>query len=271
MISFPNAKVNLGLHITQKRSDGYHNIETIFYPVPWCDVLEIIVGGDKPFDISMSGLEVNVSLENNLCYKAWKLISENHQLPPLKVHLHKIIPMGAGLGGGSSDAAFVLKMINELCELNLSNLHLREMAAQLGSDCPFFIFNEPMMASGRGEILNPLNISLKNYQILIVMPALTVGTSEAYSWISPQQPKNKLSEIISQPINEWQKLLINDFEEPVFEHHSAIEKIKNKLIESGAIYTSMSGSGAAVFGIFKTLPEKEITIDNCTIFRGELN
>ena len=268
MISFPNAKVNLGLHITQKRPDGYHNLESIFYPVPWCDALEIIIGEDQPFEITFSGLAISGSIENNLCYKAWKLISAHHKLPPLKVHLHKIIPMGAGLGGGSSDAAFMLKMINTLCELNLSDNYLLQYAEQLGSDCPFFIRNQPALATGKGEILNDVSVSLKGYQLLIIMPPLTVGTSEAYALITPQPPANKLNEIISMPVNEWQQQLINDFEKPVFALHPSIEKIKKQLTEAGAIYTAMSGSGAAVFGIFKTAPF--VQFENVTMFTALL-
>jgi 4-diphosphocytidyl-2-C-methyl-D-erythritol kinase len=270
MISFPNAKINLGLLITEKRPDGFHNLETVFYPVPWTDILEVIIGDGAPFEMTMSGLAVNGSLESNLCYKAWKLLATAHNLPPLKAHLHKIIPMGAGLGGGSSDASFMLKMINSVCELHLNDQYLADLATQLGSDCPFFVHNQPMLATGRGEILEPISVSLADHQIIIVMPPLTVGTAEAYSWITPKPTVSSVKGVISQPISQWQSTLINDFENPVFAHYPAIKIIKQQLLDAGAIYASLSGSGAAVFGIFKTIPQEKIKFNNCQVFTGSL-
>lgn len=255
MISFPNAKINLGLQITSKRPDGYHELESIFYPVQWTDALELIEGGANSFDMSFSGLSVPGNIESNLCYKAWQLLKSDFTLPNLKAHLHKVIPMGAGLGGGSSDAAFMLKMINETCNLKISNKQLQQYAVQLGSDCPFFIENKPMIASGRGEILNEVNIDLKNWHIAIVMPPISIGTAEAYSWITPSLPTNDLRTTINLPIINWEGILINDFEEVVCNHHPKIAEIKQKLYDNGAVYSSMSGSGAAVYGIFNSLPD----------------
>ena len=250
MISFPHCKINLGLNVIQKREDGFHNIESIFYPVNWCDVLEIIEAGTKPFELTISGLEVKGDPEKNLCYKAWKLISQDFKLPNLSAYLHKVLPIGAGLGGGSSDAAFTLKMINELCNLGLSAEKLVEYAAQIGSDCAFFIHNKPMLATGKGEILVPFEVDLSNYKIVIAMPNVSVGTAEAYSWIKPKAPDCNLEVVLNSPIETWNQKLINDFEIPVIEHFPIIGEIKETFITNGAAYTSMSGSGAAVFAIF---------------------
>jgi len=270
MISFPNAKINLGLHITSKRSDGYHKLESIFYPVQWTDALELIEGGTNSFEMSFSGLPVPGKLESNLCYKAWQLLKSDFSLPNLKAHLHKVIPMGAGLGGGSSDAAFMLKMINEICDLKISDQQLQKYAAQLGSDCPFFIENKPMIASGRGEILNEVKIDLSNYHIAIVMPPISVGTAEAYSWITPAIPINDLCTTINLPIENWKGILINDFEEVVCKHHPIIADIKQQLYNNGAVYSSMSGSGAAVFGIFNSLPDLKDFDSQINIFISKL-
>ncbi len=255
MISFPNAKINLGLHITSKRPDGYHELASIFYPVQWTDALELIEGGANSFEMSFSGLPVPGKLESNLCYKAWQLLKSDFTLPNLQAHLHKVIPMGAGLGGGSSDAAFMLKMINEVCYLKINNQQLQKYAAQLGSDCPFFIENKPMIATGRGEILNEVKIDLSKYHIAIVMPPISVGTAEAYSWITPTIPINNLLTTIQLPVQQWKDKLTNDFEKEVFKHKPIIAEIKQKLYDNGAEYSSMSGSGAAVFGIFNSLPD----------------
>lgn len=251
MISFPHCKINLGLHVIHKREDGFHNIESVFYPVNWCDVLEIMEVGSKPFDLTISGLEVKGDPEKNLCYKAWQLLSRDFKLPNLSCYLHKVLPMGAGLGGGSSDAAFTLKMINELCNFGLSTEKLMEYAAQLGSDCAFFIHNQPMLATGKGEILTPIEVNLSEFKLVIVMPNVSVGTAEAYSWIKPKALKNNLEDVLKGPIESWDLSLVNDFEAPVIEHYPIIGNIKEILKTSGAVYTSMSGSGAAVFALFE--------------------
>jgi 4-diphosphocytidyl-2-C-methyl-D-erythritol kinase len=255
MISFPNAKINLGLHITAKRQDGYHEIDSVFYPIGWTDALELIEGGNQDFTMSFSGIAISGDIHSNLCYKAWQLLKADFTLPNLQAHLHKVIPMGAGLGGGSSDAAFMLKLINNVCDLKISNQQLMMYAAQLGSDCPFFIENKPMIASGRGEVLNNIEIDLTNYHIAIVMPPICVSTSAAYSWILPSIPSNDLLKTIQSPITNWKNNLVNDFENVVCKHHPIIANIKQQLYDKGAIYASMSGSGAAVFGVFKSLPD----------------
>ena len=265
MISFPHCKVNLGLHVTERRNDGFHNLETIFYPVKWTDILELTEGGKDAFNLNISGLPVNGELQTNLLYKAWAIVNAEYPLPAISVHLHKILPMGAGLGGGSSDAAFMLKMLNEHFKLAISTSKLTEMAAKLGSDCAFFIEETPKIATGRGEILSPISVDLSPYTIVIVMPPTTVGTAEAYSWITPKQPTASLKSIIEKPIHEWKNNLINDFEEPVMQHRPIIRTIKNQLYERGAIYASMSGSGAAVFGIFEKDHKPEFDFENCII------
>lgn len=269
MIVFPHCKINLGLHVVRKRADGYHDIETIFYPVFWKDILETNEGIKDDFDMEISGLNINGDLNSNLIYKAWKVIKADYNLPPLQVHLHKIIPMGAGLGGGSSDAAFMLKLLNLMFNLGISHEKLREYAARLGSDCPFFIESKPSLATGRGEILSPVSIDLSNYQIVVVMPQhISVGTADAYSWVTPSEAATPLIELIKQPINEWKNSLINDFETPVIKHYPRIGEIKNQLYQAGAHYASMSGSGAAVFGIFDKNAGHDFDFDDCTVWKG---
>ncbi len=255
MISFPTTKINLGLQITAKRSDGYHEIESVFYPIAWTDALELIEGGSQDFEMTFSGVPVPGDLNSNLCYKAWQLLKADFSLPNLQAHLHKVIPMGAGLGGGSSDAAFMLKLINNVCELKISNQQLMIYASLLGSDCPFFIENKPMIATSRGEVLNNIEIDLSNYHIAIIMPPISVSTRDAYSWIIPATPSINLSTTIQSPIANWKGTLINDFENVVCKHHPIIANIKQQLFDNGAIYSSMSGSGAAVYGIFKSYPD----------------
>ncbi|MFM2156184.1 MAG: hypothetical protein RL516_933 [Bacteroidota bacterium] len=255
--------------MVRKRTDGFHDIETIFYPVFWKDILEINEGIKDDFDMEISGLTIHGDLHSNLIYKAWKLIKDDYNLPPIQVHFHKILPMGAGLGGGSSDAAFMLKLLNSKFNLGISTEKLTKYAAQLGSDCPFFIESKPSLATGRGEKLTPISIDLSNYQIVIVMPQhISVGTAEAYSWVTPQQPKLSISDIIQLPIEKWKNNLINDFEAPVIKHHPRIGEIKNELYSAGAHYSSMSGSGAAVFGIFDKGISLDLDFEDCKVWKG---
>ena len=255
MIAFPNCKINLGVNIIRKREDGFHDLETIFLPVPFTDVLEII-SSDKT-ELTVTGLPVNAT--ENLCIKAYNLLQQKFpELPPVKMHLHKVVPMGAGLGGGSSDASFILNMLTEKFELNINPEELRDIALQLGSDCPFFLINKPCFATGRGEILEPLDLDLTNYKILIINPGIHIDTTWAFSKIIPEERKKSIKEIIAQPIETWKEELQNDFEIPVFAEYPEIEKLKNDLYELGATYASLSGSGSSVFGLFK----KEINIDN---------
>jgi len=258
MLSFPNCKINLGLNILCKREDGFHDLETIFYPLPVTDVLEIIKNPDqdKEVDFSSSGLTIDGKEENNLCIKAWHLLKRDRPaLPSIKLHLHKAIPMGAGLGGGSSDGAFTLKMLNEKFELGLATEQLMHYAAELGSDGPFFILNQPAFASGRGEQLEPIELDLSNYHIVLVNPGIHVNTGLAFSQLIPGLPQKSIRDIIKQPVSSWKDELVNDFERPVMQQYPAIQKIKDELYKKGALYASMSGSGSTVYGIFGELPD----------------
>ncbi|MBE7169816.1 MAG: 4-(cytidine 5'-diphospho)-2-C-methyl-D-erythritol kinase [Williamsia sp.] len=260
MIVFPNCKINLGLSILGKRADGFHDLETCFYPLPLTDVLEIIPArSDDPFNapsplFSASGLTVAGDPQQNLSVKAYHLLKEGFPLlPPIKMHLHKLIPMGAGLGGGSADGAFTLRLLNDLFDLQLTANQLIQYASRLGSDCPFFVVNKPCLAKGRGEILEETNLNLEEYGFLVVCPDIHVNTGWAFSQLSPQLPLNHpmpVQEAIRQPLETWKEILVNDFEKPVFQQFPEIREIKDRLYEQGALYASMSGSGSSLFGIF---------------------
>ncbi len=255
MVLFPNCKINLGLHVTARRPDGFHELETVFYPVPWCDALELIASEEPGVRLFSSGIPVHGDPANNLVARAYHLLSQDRVLPGAEFHLHKVIPMGAGLGGGSSDAAFALKLMNEVYGLGLKTDELKRQAAVLGSDCAFFIDSAPAYATGRGEQLSPIDCSLKGWHILVVVPEIHVGTAEAYSWISPAKPEFDLRAIISEDPSTWKNRLKNDFEAAVCKHHPQIAGIKESMYNAGAVYASMSGSGSAVFGIFKEVPD----------------
>nr|MCU0402653.1 4-(cytidine 5'-diphospho)-2-C-methyl-D-erythritol kinase [Algoriphagus sp.] len=232
MISFPNAKINLGLHITSKRKDGYHEIETCMVPIPLYDALEIIL--DKKPSWNSSGLDIPGEAKDNLILKAEKLLKKDFQgLPALSIHLHKNIPMGAGLGGGSADGAFALKLMN-----NLFDLHLDDFFFELGSDCPFFIENTPKIARGRGEILEPIDLSLKGSYLVLINPGIHVGTKEAYSCVTPSPPKVRLEEVLADR-SRWKAELVNDFEASIFKNHPTIAAIKEKMYSEGASYAAM--------------------------------
>ncbi|MEI6266079.1 MAG: 4-(cytidine 5'-diphospho)-2-C-methyl-D-erythritol kinase [Sphingobacteriia bacterium] len=249
MVQFPNCKINLGLHITSKRADGFHNIETVFYPVGLKDILEMIVSNQ--FEFSSTGIAIPGDASNNLCIKAYQLLKKDFpELPLIKMHLHKDIPMGAGLGGGSADGAFALELLNEKFRLNLSTEQLINYAAILGSDCPFFILNKPAFASGRGELLEPIALDLSAYTFVLVHPGIHVNTKWAFEQIQPRVPAISIKEIIQFPIVEWKLYLQNDFEAPIIKQHPEIAEIKSALYADGAIYASMSGSGSSVFGIY---------------------
>ncbi len=257
MLVFPNSKINLGLNITQKRADGFHNIETIFYPVSWRDALEVIENQDSNelFTFSQSGILIEGKKEDNLIYKAWQLLSEIKPIPAIKVHLHKNIPMGAGLGGGSADAAFFIELIDKKFCFNLSYGQKSSLAAKLGSDCSFFIKNSPVMATGRGDSFIDVNVDLGKYYILIVYPGIHSNTKEAYGNCIPKQPEKDLRSVIEKmPINQWKEHLKNDFEENLFIKYPQIKALKDTLYKAGAIYACMSGSGSSVFGIFDKKP-----------------
>jgi 4-diphosphocytidyl-2-C-methyl-D-erythritol kinase len=252
MISFPNAKINLGLLITEKRPDGFHNLETVFFPVEWSDVLEFAISDE--FRFTSSGIPISGNAESNLVVKAYRLFEEEFSLPTLKIHLHKNIPFGAGLGGGSSDAAFMLRMLNKTFELKLSDDELIAYAAKLGSDCPFFILNKPVFASGRGEIMNIINMTLNGHFLLLVKPPIEVSTAKAFQNIVPKKSDRPLTDLLSLPVSDWKEKLVNQFEGSVFQQYPEIKSVKDTLYELGAIYASMSGSGSCVFGIFNELP-----------------
>lgn len=258
MIIFPNAKINLGLNIISRRDDGFHNIETIFYPVGIKDALEIVEADE--FLFSTSGIPVSGNPEENLCVKAWNLISADHKLPEVHMHLHKQIPIGAGLGGGSADGAFCIRLINDKFKLGLSREAMEDYARRLGSDCAFFIRNEPVLASGKGDIFRDIHLDLKPYFLVLVMPQVHVNTAEAYRGINLNQNSFALADLPALPIEKWRPVLENAFEETIFNNHRVIKNLKEDLYKNGALYASMSGSGASVYGIFKneiSLPELE--------------
>lgn len=275
MITFPNAKINLGLNIVEKRPDGYHNLETIFYPVPVEDALEVNIlnESNEKFRLHQAGLEIEGEAENNLVVKAYKLLDAEFNLPPVDIHLFKHIPSGAGLGGGSSDAAYMLKLLNEKFNLELTNETLEEYAARLGADCAFFIRNTPTYAEGIGNIFSPISLSLKGYQIVLVKPDIFVSTREAFAQIKPHRQTVPLKEVIKYPMEEWRELMVNDFEESVFPQFPGIKEIKEKLYKQGAIYAAMTGSGSSIFGLFK--PEDTKTAEEnfgkkAFVYRGVL-
>ena len=248
MITFPNAKINIGLNITEKRKDGYHNLETIFYPIDLCDALEFVVDDTTKF--ACSGLEIEGNPDNNLFIKAYNLLKEEFNLPCLNIHLLKTIPMGAGLGGGSADAAFMLKMLNDEFSLGLSSEDLQMRAAKVGADCAFFIENKPTLAKGIGNIFEPTYVDLSGYHIVLVKPNVHISTAEAYGGCKPQRWTTPLEEAIKQPITEWKDCIFNDFEKTVFIAHPELAEIKAMLYKKGAIYAAMSGSGSTIYGIF---------------------
>jgi 4-diphosphocytidyl-2-C-methyl-D-erythritol kinase len=265
MICFPSCKINLGLRITQKRADGFHALETVFYPITLTDALEIIIEPETsaaPLTFTSSGLTINGDPSDNLCYKAYYLLKKDYpSIPNIKMHLHKTIPMGAGLGGGSSDGAFTLVTLNQLFNLQLSEQALLDYALQLGSDCPFFILNTSTFATGRGEILTPTSLDLKGYSIVIVNPGIAISTKLAFSLITPKAPDNNLLAVIQQPITTWKDELINDFEEPIFNSFPELANIKETLYQKGAIYASMTGTGSTVYGIFPTSMMDALSFD----------
>ncbi len=254
MIQFPNCKINLGLSILEKRTDGFHALETVFYPVALDDILEITTISGKQNELvefTSSGNPIPGDVSGNLCVKAYHLLKADFpQLSAVKIHLHKKIPIGAGLGGGSSDGAKALSILNDLFELKLSKEKLIHYAAQLGSDCPFFILNEACHATGRGEIMQPIPIHLSNYTIALLHPGIPISTGWAFQQITPTIKEKAIATIIQQPITTWENELINDFEIPVFSAHPSLSLIKNYLYDQGAIYASLSGSGSSIFGLF---------------------
>lgn len=270
---FPNAKINLGLNITSKRSDGYHNLETIFYPIPLEDALEVheAKNSNDKYKLYQSGNTIEGNVETNLVIKAYKLLDSIYSLPPLEIYLHKYIPSGAGLGGGSADAAFMLKLLNKKFSLEITTNKLEEYAASLGADCAFFIENKPTYAEGIGNIFSPISISLKDYQLYLIKPNVFVSTKDAFAYIKPQTPMHDLRETATLPIETWKELMVNDFEISVFKQHPILTDIKNELYNQGAIYAAMSGSGSSIFGIFDKVAElPTLDINSAFVFTSKL-
>ncbi len=249
MVVFPNAKINIGLNIISKREDGYHNIESCFYPIDFCDILEVLPA--EKFSFTSTGIPIPGSSNENLCLKAYELIKADFDIPTVQIHLHKIIPIGAGLGGGSSDASFTLKALNSLFELSLTEEQLENYAAELGSDCPFFIHNKPTLATGTGTTFQNIELDLSSYHIALVYPDIHVSTKEAYSGVMPKATDQPLIKLLSEPIDTWKGIVKNDFEQSVFSQYPTIEKAKQDLYTKGAIYASMTGSGSTVYGFFE--------------------
>jgi len=248
MINFPIAKINIGLNITARRPDGYHNLETVFYPVKLNDVLEVIESDELSFE--SSGLGIPGRVEDNLCVKAYHLMKKDHDLPLVKIHLHKHVPIGAGLGGGSADAGYFIRLLNQKFNLGLSSETMMGYARQLGADCAFFIESKPVFAFGKGDEFEPVTLDLSTYHIALVMPPVHVSTAEAYRGVKSAPVKRSLKELIQLPITEWRHHIKNDFEVSIFQNHPQIRGVKADLYKAGALYASMSGSGASVFGIF---------------------
>lgn len=256
MITFPIAKINLGLNVVERRPDGYHNLETVFYPVPISDALEVTPMDNKfpsPFDcdLKVSNISIEGDEQRNLVVRAYKLLKEDFpQLPRIHVHLHKAIPTQAGMGGGSSDCAYMIRLLNEQFELGLTTRQMQDYATRLGADCPFFILSRPAYAEGIGERLEPIALDLSRYWIAVVRPDIPVSTKEAFSLIRPHRPQKNCRDVVMQPIETWRDYLVNDFEQSVFTLHPEIGAIKEQLYRLGAVYAAMTGSGSSVFGLF---------------------
>lgn len=270
MLLFSNAKINLGLHVTQRRADGFHSIETVFFPVGWSDMVEVLPG--QSLTLRCTGLRMDVGQEENLCARAFRLLQKDFGLPGAVICLHKQIPLGAGLGGGSGNAAAVLQALNEVFCLALPQRRLAAYAAQLGSDCAFFVYNTPMLATGRGEILQPTAVNLSGYELLVVKPPLSVSTAEAYAGVAPRAPAADLRSILSRGVAAWREALVNDFEPSVFAKYPPIAHIKEALYACGAQYAAMSGSGAALFGVFDKIPANAGRLfAGCTLFTQKIS
>ncbi|WP_064198566.1 MULTISPECIES: 4-(cytidine 5'-diphospho)-2-C-methyl-D-erythritol kinase [Emticicia] len=270
MLTFPNAKINIGLNIVEKRSDGFHNIESVFYPVEWCDALEILPNQDQTANEAIfqsTGLNIPGNESSNLCLKAWHLLQDQISTPPT-IHLHKVIPMGAGLGGGSADGAFTLRMLNEVYQLNLSNDQLKDFARKLGSDCAFFIENKPVFCYNKGDEFEDFSLNLKGKFIVLVNPDIHISTAEAYSGVSPQKPEISLKTALSEPISNWKTIVKNDFEEKLLLKYPTIAEVKESLYVAGAVYASMTGSGSTVYGIFENEIDLKNQFPNFAIWQG---
>jgi 4-diphosphocytidyl-2-C-methyl-D-erythritol kinase len=264
MICFPNCKINLGLSIVERRNDGFHNIETVFYPLTFCDALEIqkTEGATSLYNY---GVQIPGGSHDNLCLKAYHLLQRDHKIGSVEIHLLKNIPVGAGLGGGSSDATHTLLLLNDLFSLALNDKQIKEYARQLGSDCAFFIENKPVFASEKGDQFESIPLDLKGNYLVLIVPEVAVSTAEAYAGVKPSKKEKSIKEIIQLPMNKWKDHLINDFEKTVFEKYPEIQKIKETLYAEGAVYASMSGSGSAVYGIFDIEKDLKKIFPDCVV------
>lgn len=259
MIAFPNSKINIGLNVINRRIDNYHNIETVFYPITIKDAIEVVESGELKF--TSSGIEIPGEPEHNLCLKAYQLIAQDFKIPPVHIHLHKHIPIGAGLGGGSADAAFLIKLLNDKFSLKMNAGQMEAYAKQLGADCAFFIKNRSVYAIEKGDVFKDVSLDLKQYFLVLVMPPVQVSTKDAFENISIEPSGQLLDVDINLPIEQWKGLIFNKFEPSIFFKYPAIQSIKDDLYKNGALYASMSGSGASVYGIFENqvqLPELEV-------------
>ena len=268
MIRFPNAKINLGLAVTERRPDGYHNLQTVFYPVQVCDALEVVRRAEPGITLHESGLAVGTASADNLVCRAYRLLAEEvGGLPGVDAYLNKQIPFGAGLGGGSADATFMLLMLNDEFHLGLSPERIEALSARLGADCPFFCRNVPVYAEGTGNEFTDLNLSLRGHYLVLVKPPFGVSTKEAFGGIVPQRPEHSVREVVeTMPVSAWRGLLMNDFERTVFPLYPELASIKERLYAQGALYASMSGSGSTMFGIFASKPElPEGVFDGCFV------
>ncbi len=268
MLAFPSCKINIGLRITEKRPDGFHNLQSCFYPVAWGDILDIIPFHE--FHFSSSGLSIPGNSQGNLCVRAYELLKADFELPPVQIHLHKIVPIGAGLGGGSADAAFILKLVNEQFGLALTSESLEDYARQLGSDCAFFIQNRPLYCLEKGDVFSPLQVDLTGYYILLVYPNLAISTAEAYAGVCPRMPEVPLFDQLQMPIEAWRENIHNDFEDSLFPTNPILPQIKQQLYDAGAVYASMSGSGSTVYGIFNAPVVVPNQFVNYRVWKGRL-
>jgi 4-diphosphocytidyl-2-C-methyl-D-erythritol kinase len=271
MIRFSPAKINVGLQITGRRNDGFHDLQSVMVPIGLCDILEIrpSARGKQGLHFSHSGIPVEVGSGKNLCEKAHEIMAKEASLPPVDIHLHKQIPVGAGLGGGSSNATNTLLGLNQLSPHPVALEKLHEMASSLGSDCPFFLHSEAMMMEGRGDLLGPASISFNGQFLVVLFPQICISTAEAYAGVAPEAPNAHLVQLISHPIGKWKDLVVNDFEKGIFQKYPVLEGLKDGLYEAGATYASLSGSGSSLYGFFPVLPELPAGLSQYVIWKGK--
>lgn len=269
MVTFPNCKINIGLQITEKRADGFHNLLSCFYPAGWSDALEIIPANE--FSFASSGLPIpGGPASKNLCIKAYELLKADFDLPTVAMHLHKIVPIGAGLGGGSADAAFTLKLLNTQFMLGLNTGQLENYARQLGSDCAFFVQNRPMYGIEKGDTFEEISLDLSAYYLALIYPNLVISTAEAYAGVRPKQPKTPLRDLLQRPIDTWRSTVHNDFEDNLFPKYPELAQLKADLYALGAAYASLSGSGSTVYGIFESLPNLSNQMQHYRVWQGSM-